>query len=184
VAAVVACVVLSATPSPATTEATPATVLVVGDSLAVGLEPSLGELVAPRTVVWDVRAGRTTPEGLLRLREELRAVTPQAVLMSLGTNDGPNPGRFRDRIRRALHEIPSGTCVVWADIHRPARKGPYRRLNSVLSQEARKDPRLVIVGWNRAVARRRVHLRDGIHPDSAGFGYRSRLFARALERSC
>jgi lysophospholipase L1-like esterase len=168
----------------ATAGAPPETVLVVGDSLAVGLEPYLGQLVAPRTVVWDARAGRTTPDGLVRLGAELRDVTPRAVLISLGTNDGPNPERFGDRIRRALRAIPSGTCVVWADIHRPARKGPYRRLNSVLAREARRDPRLVIVGWSRAVARHRVLLPDGIHPDMAGFDYRSRLFARAVERRC
>src|SRR5437667_3060456 len=73
----------------------PQPVLVVGDSLAVGLEPTLGALVAPRAVVWDVRAGRTTPEGLVRLRAKLRAVTPGAVLVSLGTNDGPRTARFR-----------------------------------------------------------------------------------------
>jgi lysophospholipase L1-like esterase len=168
----------------ATDEAGPETVLVVGDSLAVGLEPYLGRLVAPRTVVWDAEAGRTTPQGLVRLRAELRAVTPRAVLISLGTNDGPSPERFADRIRRALRAIPSGTCVVWADINRPARKGPYRRLNAVLAREALRDPRLVIVGWNRAVARHRVLLPDGIHPDTAGFDYRSRLFAHAVDRRC
>jgi lysophospholipase L1-like esterase len=162
----------------------PDTVLVVGDSLAVGLQPYLAPLVAPRGVVWDVTGGRTTPEGLVRLRAELRALTPRAVLVSLGTNDGPSPARFRDRIRRALRAIPSHTCVLWADIHRPRRKGPYRPLNSVLAREARRDPRLVIVRWSRAITRHEVHLRDGIHPDTAGFDYRSRLFARALARGC
>jgi lysophospholipase L1-like esterase len=182
------CVLLALAPAdlPARADAGagPETVLVVGDSLAVGLEPYLGPLVAPRAVVWDASAGRTTPEGLQRLRAELRTLTPRAVLVSLGTNDGPNPARFRDRIRRALHAIPSGICVVWADIRRPARKGPYRRLNAVLAKEARRHPRLVVVHWSRAVARHRVRLPDGIHPDTAGFDYRSRLFARALARSC
>jgi GDSL-like Lipase/Acylhydrolase family len=160
------------------------TVLVVGDSLATGLEPSLPALVAPRTLVWDADAGRTTPEGLLRLRAELRSVTPRAVLISLGTNDGPRPGRFRDRVRRALRAIPTGVCVVWADLHRPARKGPYRRLNAVLRGEARRDPRLVVVRWSRAVDSGRVTLPDGIHPDGPGFAYRSRMYARALLNGC
>jgi lysophospholipase L1-like esterase len=168
----------------ATPAARPEIVLVVGDSLAGRLEPSLSRLVAPRRVVLDAVAGRTTPQGLARLRAELHTVSPTVVLISLGTNDGPNPERFRSRIRRALHAIPAGTCVVWADIHRPARKGPYRPLNSVLAREARRDPRLVIVGWSRAVARHEVLLPDGIHPDPAGFDYRSRLFSHAVERSC
>jgi hypothetical protein len=162
----------------------PPAVLVVGDSLATGLEPYLGPLVAPRTIVWDVDAGRTTPEGIVRLRARLRDVTPRAVLISLGTNDGPHADRFRDRIRRALRAIPAGVCVIWADIDRPARKGPYRPLNAVLAREARRHPRLRVVHWHRAVASHRVHLRDGIHPDTEGFSYRSRLYAQALERGC
>jgi lysophospholipase L1-like esterase len=175
-------IVLAAAPADLAAEPRSDTVLVVGDSLAVGLEPYLGPLVAPRTVVWDASHGRTTPEGLVRLRAELRTLTPRAVALSLGTNDGPRPGRFRDRIRRALRAIPAGACVIWADIRRPARKGAYRPLNSVLEQEARRHPQLVIVHWSRAVARHRVRLPDGIHPDTAGFDYRSRLFAHALNR--
>ena len=160
--------------------AMPPPVLVVGDSLAVGLEPYLGALVSPQPVMWDARNGATTPEGLVRLRADLRRVRPSAVLVSLGTNDGPHADRFRRRIRRALRAIPDGTCVVWADLHRPRRKGPYRRLNKVLEREAARDRRLVVVRWSRAVDSHRVHLRDGIHPDAAGFDYRSALYARAL----
>lgn len=175
-------VLLVAATAASPTPNVPEPLLVVGDSLAVGLEPTLGGLVAPRAVVWDVEAGRTTPEGLVRLRAELRRVKPGAVLMSLGTNDGPHADRFRARIRRALRAIPANVCVVWADIYRPPRKGPYRPLNAVLARAARHDRRLVIVHWSRAVAEHRVALRDDIHPDSAGFDYRSRLFARALAR--
>jgi lysophospholipase L1-like esterase len=157
-------------------------VLVVGDSLATGLEPYLGPLVSPRQIVWDVSAGRTTPEGLVRLRAELRVMTPRAVFVSLGTNDGPHADRFRDRIHRALRAIPPHVCVVWADIDRPARKGPYRLLNAELARAAKHDRRLVVVHWHRAVARHRVLLPDGIHPDTAGFDYRSHQFASALGR--
>jgi lysophospholipase L1-like esterase len=162
--------------------ATPETVLVVGDSLATGLEPYLEPLVAPRSVAWDASAGRTTPEGLVRLRAELRVMTPRAVLISLGTNDGPHADRFSDRIRRALRAIPPHVCVVWADLDRPPRKGPYRALNAELARAARHDRRLVVVHWHHAVASHRVLLPDGIHPDSAGFDYRSRLDASALGR--
>jgi len=184
VCSIAAAFLLALAPADLAAEPRSETVLVVGDSLAVGLEPYLGPLVAPRGVVWDASHGRTTPEGLVRLRAELRTLTPRAVLLSLGTNDGPRPERFRDRIHRALLAIPAGICVVWADIRRPARKGPYRPLNAVLERAARHDRRLVVVHWSRAVARHRVRLIDGIHPDKSGFDYRSRLFADALRRSC
>lgn len=159
-------------------------ILVVGDSLAKGLEPTLGPLVAPRPVVWDVDAGRTTPEGLVRLRVQLRAFTPTAVVISLGTNDGPYADRFRNRVRRALRAIPPHVCVVWADLDRPPRKGPYRPLNAELERAARHDRRLVVVHWHRAVALHRVTLRDRIHPDAAGFRERSRMYADALAHRC
>jgi lysophospholipase L1-like esterase len=162
----------------------PSPILVVGDSLAVGLEPHLGAMLQPNAVVWDARSGRTTPQGLVRLRARLREVAPRTVVISLGTNDGPDPRRFASRIQRALQAIPATDCVVWLDINRPPRKGRYEALNRVLYEAAERDPRLVVVHWDRAVRRGNVALPDGLHPDEAGFRYRSRLIAGAVVRGC
>jgi lysophospholipase L1-like esterase len=170
--------------APAAQAAMPSPVLVVGDSLAVGMKPYLGELLGSSEVVWDARSGRTTPEGLVRLRARLRQVTPQTVVISLGTNDGPDPARFAGRIRRALAAIPAGACVVWTDINRPPRKGRYHGLNRVLEQAAARDPRMVLVHWDRAVVHKSVSLPDGLHPDAAGFELRSRMVAGAIARGC
>jgi lysophospholipase L1-like esterase len=162
----------------------PARVLVVGDSLAVGMEPYLTPILAPGEVVWDARSGRTTPQGLVRLRARLREGTPDTVVISLGTNDGPDPARFASRIDRALQAIPASACIIWLDLNRPPRKGRYSALNRVLREAARRDPRLVLVAWDRAVLQGRVALPDGLHPDAAGFRYRSRLVAAAMARGC
>ena len=162
----------------------PSPILVVGDSLAVGLEPHLGAMLQPSAVVWDARSGRTTPQGLVRLRAGLREVAPRTVVISLGTNDGPDPRRFASRIHRALQAIPATDCVVWLDINRPPRKGRYEALNRVLYEAARTDRRLVVVHWDRAVRQGKVALPDGLHPDEAGFRYRSRLIAAAMARGC
>jgi lysophospholipase L1-like esterase len=159
-------------------------VLVVGDSLAVGLHPSLDRLLRPRRVVWDAVNGRTTPQGMAALRSALRRVDPAVVVLSLGTNDGPDPERFASRIRRTLAAIPADACVLWASVFRPPRKGPYAGLNRVLRRHARRDPRLLLVDWRRAVARGAVALPDGLHPDAAGFRHRSRMVAAALARGC
>jgi lysophospholipase L1-like esterase len=162
----------------------PSPVLVVGDSLAVGMRPYLGTMLGSSEVVWDARSGRTTPEGLVRLRARLREVAPRTVVISLGTNDGPDPRRFAERIQRALDAIPASACVVWADINRPPRKGRYHGLNRILEQTAQHDPRMVLVHWDRAVLRGSVSLPDGLHPDAAGFRYRSLMIAGAIARGC
>jgi lysophospholipase L1-like esterase len=169
---------------PAAQAQMPSPVLVVGDSLAVGMKPYLGELLGSSEVVWDARSGRTTPEGLTRLRARLREVAPQTVVVSLGTNDGPDPARFANRIHRALAAIPTSACIVWPDINRPPRKGRYHALNRVLAQAAAQDPRMVLVHWDRAVLRGSVALPDGLHPDAAGFRYRSLMVAGAIARGC
>jgi hypothetical protein len=181
--ALVIALLLIAVPA-AAQAAMPSPVLVVGDSLAVGMRPFLGAMLEPGEVVWDARSGRTTPEGLVRLRARLREVTPQTVVISLGTNDGPDPARFAGRIQRALQAIPISACIVWADINRPPRKGGYHALNHVLERAAAKDPRVVLVHWDRAVLRGTVALPDGLHPDAPGFRYRSLMIAGAVARGC
>jgi lysophospholipase L1-like esterase len=169
---------------PAAQAEMPSPVLVVGDSLAVGMKPYLGPLLGASEVVWDARSGRTTPEGLVHLRARLREVTPRTVVISLGTNDGPDPARFAGRIHRALEAIPPSACIVWTDINRPPRKGRYHGLNRVLERAAQEDPRMVVVHWDRAVLHRSVSLPDGLHPDAAGFEHRSRMVAGAIARGC
>jgi len=160
-----------------------APVLVVGDSLAVGMKPYLAGLLGEH-VAWDAKSGRTTPQGLVALRTALQTVRPTTVVVSLGTNDGPDPLRFTSRIDRALAAIGSHACVVWSNIFRPARKGPYVALNGALEQEAARVARLHLVDWSSAVARKAVALPDGLHPDAAGFAYRSRMIARAVQEDC
>lgn len=183
-AALAAALVLIAVPAARARAQVPSPVLVVGDSLAVGMEPYLGTMLAPSTLVWDARSGRTTPQGLVRLRARLREVAPQTVVVSLGTNDSPDPRRFASRVQRALQAIPATACVVWLDINRPARKGRYHALNHVLDEAAARDPRMVLVHWDRAVLKGRVALPDGLHPDAAGFQYRSLMIAGAVVRGC
>lgn len=157
-------------------------VLVVGDSLAVGLRPYLQQQLGT-DVAWDAKSGRTTPQGMVALRAALKVVRPATVVVSLGTNDGSSPARFQDRINRMLAAI-GDRCVVWANIYRPARKGPYAALNAVLAGEASRFGRLHLVDWLSAVRRQAVTLPDGLHPDPAGFEYRSQLIADAVKADC
>jgi len=161
-----------------------ADVLVVGDSLAVGTLPYLGPLLGGSNIVAAAKNGITTPQGMKLVRRELRLVTPKTVIISLGTNDGSDPRRFADRVRRTMSLLPENACVVWSTIFRPKRKGDYRGLNRVLYQAKRRDRRIVVVNWEYAVNVGAVILPDGLHADAAGYQYRSSMIAAAIERSC
>jgi lysophospholipase L1-like esterase len=159
-------------------------VLVVGDSLAVGTLPYLGPMLGGRHIVAAAKNGITTPQGMKLVRQELRVVTPKTVVISLGTNDGSDPRRFADRVRRTMSLLPENACVVWATIIRPKRKGDYRGLNRVLHQAKRRDPRIIVVDWEHAVTGGAVFLPDGVHADDAGYRYRSAMIADAIEAGC
>lgn len=159
-------------------------VLVVGDSLAVGTQPYLGSMLGGVNLISDVRNGITTPQGMRLLRMSLKTVVPRTVVMSLGSNDGGDPGRFANRLRRTLALLPFDTCVIWATIIRPPRKGPYRPLNRVLHKLKKQDPRLVVVDWEHAVTGGAVFLPDGLHADPAGYRYRSAMIADAVNAGC
>jgi len=159
-------------------------VIVVGDSLAVGTLPYLGPMLGGRNIVAAAKNGITTPKGMSLLRRELRVVTPKTVIISLGTNDGSDPKRFADRVRRTMSLLPENACAIWATIIRPKRKGAYRGLNRVLHQAKRRDPRIVVVNWEHAVNVGAVFLPDGLHADAAGYRYRSAMIADAIELGC
>ncbi len=183
-AGLVACALLPSAASARLVAVNPSSqVLVVGDSLAVGLRPYLAQQLGT-DVAWDAKSGRTTPQGLVALRAALKVVEPTTVVVSLGTNDGSDPARFQSRIDRVLTAIGPKRCVVWANIYRPARKGPYAALNTVLSAEAARVSRLHLVDWLSAVKGRDVTLPDGLHPNTTGFEYRSRLIADAVRADC
>jgi lysophospholipase L1-like esterase len=164
--------------------AAPNDVLVVGDSLAVGTEPYLAPMLPGRNIVTAIKSGITTPIGMEYIRRKLQDITPQTVVISLGSNDGSDPHRFADRLRRTMELLPDDSCVIWATIIRPARKGAYRGLNRVLNQARRDDPRIVLIDWQHAVTQGSVFLPDALHPDAAGFRYRAEMIANAINTEC
>jgi lysophospholipase L1-like esterase len=160
-------------------------VLVLGDSLAVGTMPYLDSMLpADVNLTWDAVDGRTTPQGIDALRQDLREVEPKLVVVSLGSNDGPDPKRFTSRIQQVLADLSPNTCVAWFSIVRPARKGRYLALNGALRAQARRDHRLIVINWDNAVRRGTVFLPDGLHADAAGYRYRSSKVVQAVHAGC
>lgn len=160
-------------------------VLMLGDSLAVGTMPYLDSMLPLEVnLTWDAVDGRTTPQGIESLQFDLHDVEPQLVVVSLGSNDGPDAARFTTRIRRLLAGLSANTCVAWFTIVRPLRKGRYGGLNRALHAEAQRDPRLIVINWDNAVRRGVVTLPDGLHADAAGYRYRSSKIVQAVHAGC
>lgn len=111
--------------------------LVVGDSLAVGLSPYLRELSGPRKVAFDSTAVVGTRidqwSQSAALKSEIAQFHPTLVLISLGTNDAYMMGGAataetqRARLRELLALIKSaGADYVWIGPPQlPSAKNPY-----------------------------------------------------------
>lgn len=112
-------------------------ILLVGDSLAVGLGPYLRELSGPRRVAFDSTAAVGTRidqwSSNATLKAALAAFRPTLVLVSLGTNDAYMQGgvataeQQRLRLRELLSLIKAhGADYVWIGPPAlPAAKNPY-----------------------------------------------------------
>jgi hypothetical protein len=176
-----------------TTTATPGTttarrrLIVVGDSLAVGIRPYLaGDLPAGWQITVDGRVGRPLAEGMAVLAATAIPDPAKAVLaISLFTNDDPtHTAALRSAIATSLSRVGADGCVIWATITRPPVGGTsYAAANRIIDQAAT-DPRLHVVDWaGYTAAHPSILAADGVHPSSAGYRARAALYAQAAQ-SC
>jgi len=171
-------------PPPAARSATlPHDVLVIGDSLAVGMADGLRAALPGWRVRVDGKISRPLAEGMRILGAQ--ADVPAIVALSLFTNDDPSATSALEQAVRATATRPGG-CAVWATIARPPYNGvSYAAANRVLERLA-SDPRLRLrlVDWAAAVARSpSLVAGDGVHATPDGYALRARLYADAI-RSC
>jgi hypothetical protein len=162
-------------------------VVVIGDSLAVGMAPDLPALLPGRPVLVDARIGRPLDEGMAVLAG---SDPPRAsFLYSLFTNDDPVRIEALDAaVRESVAALGPHGCAVWATIVRPkVGRRSYGAVNARLRALAL-DPalrgRLQIADWARAVSghRKRWLVKDGIHATATGYLARAQLYADALAR--
>jgi lysophospholipase L1-like esterase len=157
-------------------------VLVDGDSLAVGMRPYLADDLPGWTVTYSASTGRHAREGVKLLRR-FREPLPGVIVMSLGTNDDPrDPAAFRDAIRLTISSAGPRRCVVWPNIVRPPYAGTsYAAYNRVLEQEAGLRGNLILVDWAGAVRGHPEWLApDRVHLSAAGYRARADAVARAV----
>jgi hypothetical protein len=164
----------------------PRDVLVIGDSLALGMAEPLEAALPGWRVRTDGRIGRGLAEGMRVLGEQ---TSPPAILaFSLFTNDDPGNTRALEAAVRSTATRP-GSCVVWSTVVRPPLRGvSYEGANTLLRGLAN-DPELAlglqVVDWAAEVAQSPslVASSDGVHATPAGYRARALLYAAAIQ-SC
>jgi hypothetical protein len=172
-------------PPPPPARTLPRAVLVIGDSLAIGMEDSLRAALPGWRVQVDARIGRPLAEGMGILAR--RRDTPAIIALSLFTNDDPRATRQLADAVRATATRPGG-CAVWSTIVRPPYEGvPYTAANDTLERlasERRLAASLQLVDWRAAVAQAPSFIAgDGVHGTPAGYRARGQLYAGAI-RAC
>jgi hypothetical protein len=173
------CIAALATPAAASAAAL-RSVLLVGDSLAVGIKDTLPNYLPKHNVTSDAKVGRTLATGMSIINSRR---LPKTVAVSLFTNDDPrNVATLADAVRHTLNHQGDG-CVIWSTIARPSVAGvSYDSANHALHKLAAAHPsRLFIVDWATAVGAHRSWMGpDGVHPNSAGYLARARMYAHAI----
>ncbi|HUR83719.1 MAG TPA: hypothetical protein VMY78_00105 [Solirubrobacteraceae bacterium] len=163
--------------------ALPRDVLVIGDSLAIGMADALRAALPGWQVRVDAKISRPLAEGLRILGAQSGA--PAILAFSLFTNDDPRSIRALESAVRATASRPGG-CAVWATIAAPPVRGvDYGAANGLLRGLAG-DPELAlslkIVDWGAAVAERPALIAgDGVHGTPEGYRVRGELYADAME---
>jgi hypothetical protein len=168
----------------------PRSLVLVGDSLAVGVRALLPAALPGWKVEVLARVGRPLAEGMevldgLGLAAEDQDSRP-VVAISLFTNDDPtHTDALQAAVRRTLEIVGARGCVIWATIAAPPVNGvTYAAANAALARLAEGDPRLSIVPWAEQVEASPSLVRgDGVHPTPAGYELRARLYAEAAQ-SC
>jgi hypothetical protein len=155
-----------------------ASVLDVGDSLAVGSEPTLKQIVPSLTV--DAEVGRTSSTGVGILSREYAG--QDVVIFDLGTNDDPSQPEALLADLRQARQIIGNACLIIATINRPPYNGTsYAAINRAIEGFSLADGNTQVIPWQLAT---KLHPEvvgpDGVHVTAYGYEFRAHLFATAV----
>jgi hypothetical protein len=157
-----------------------ASVLDIGDSLTVGSEATLKQIVPGIQI--DAETGRPSSVGLANLSREYNG--QNVVVFDLGTNDGPSPGPFIATLEQ-VRKIIGHACLVVSTINRPPVGGvSYAGMNRAIENFAFRDGNTQVVPWKLYT---RLHpevvFSDGVHVTPYGYVFRAHVLATAIN-SC
>jgi lysophospholipase L1-like esterase len=183
-----ALVLAAAVAALAGTTAAPAasrSVLLYGDSLAVGTGIYLPGFLRG----WSVSQSSDVSRHTSSVSDGLRAygsTLPRVLVISLGANDDPGAVSWFARYVRDTVRVAGPTrCVIWANVLRPPYNGvSYDGYNRVLRAADARYRTLRVFDW---VAMAHAHPSwfggDGVHPTAIGYRARAQALARMV-RAC
>jgi lysophospholipase L1-like esterase len=174
-------------------------VVLYGNSITEGWGPYFAAMFPDKPYVGRGISGQTTPQMLVRFRQDVIALQPAVVAILAGTNDiagntGPSTLAMIEDNLASMAELARahGICVVLSSVL-PAYDYPWRpglepagtivALNAWMREYAVAHD-LVYLDYHAAMADERQGLRpelsnDGVHPSEAGY----RLMAPLLEQA-
>jgi len=164
---------------------TPSRMVLVGDSLAVGIQSALTNALSGWSLTTNGRVSRPLAEGMGIVRGI--SERPPVLAISLFTNDSPGAvDTLRSAVRETITRQAGHGCVVWATIVRPAVGGvTYARANQALAELSAENPAVMkLVPWAQQVEAHPEWLAsDGVHATPAGYSARAQMYAEAA-RAC
>jgi hypothetical protein len=170
-------VVPTAAPADPTDDDDP--VLLLGDSLAVGIQYYVDAGLGDRVLTMDAAEGRGTATSVSLLSPYAETSAP-VWIVSLGTND--NPEEFEAQARSIMELAGSDRCVVWFDVW---REDTDDSINATLTELASKNPTMHLIPWHETSA---LHTDwfsgTDVHPSSEGYAVRGQMAVDAVNEYC
>jgi lysophospholipase L1-like esterase len=178
-------------------------VVFMGNSITEGWAPLFDSLFPGKPYVGRGISGQTTPQMLLRFRQDVIALKPKAVVILGGTNDiagntGPSTLEMIEDNLASMTDLAkaNGIRVVLVSVL-PAADYPWKRgvepapkiiaLNAWLKQYATSAGAIYLdlhAAMDDGHGGMRAELSaDGVHPNSVGYALMARLTAPAIERA-
>ncbi len=176
-------------------------VVFMGNSITEGWAPHFDSLFPDKPYVGRGISGQTTPQMLLRFRQDVVGLAPAAVVILGGTNDiagntGPSTLEMIEDNLMSMTEIAkaNGIRVVLVSVL-PAADYPWRpgvepapkiiALNTWMKQYAGRVG-VVFLDLHSAMSDGRGGMRpelsqDGVHPNATGYALMARLTEPAIE---
>jgi acyl-CoA thioesterase-1 len=178
-------------------------VVFMGNSITQGWAPLFDSLFPGKPYVGRGISGQTTPQMLVRFRQDVIALKPQVVVILGGTNDiagntGPSTLEMIEDNLASMTELAktNGIRVVLVSVL-PAADYPWKRgiepapkiiaLNAWLKQYAA-SAGAVYLDLHSAMDDGHGGMRpelsgDGVHPNAVGYALMARLTAPAIEQA-